>query len=168
MHDARDAEDTTLLEANEHARLLATYYPVIVERCRLRFSDPDAYEVAHRIVERLLVELAKGRAYSVPFRVVVHNVTNWKLKEFFTRAEAVVDADDRDAEGPDPFEEFEQGYDLALMFAGLPDRVREVMRLRYIEGLEIDQIAERLGIERNAVDQALHRGHTKLRETALA
>ena len=39
------------------------------------------------------------------------------------------------------------------------------MELRYLERLEIDQIAERLGMKRNAVDQALHRGHRKLRET---
>ena len=38
------------------------------------------------------------------------------------------------------------------------------MELRYLDGLEIEQIAERLGLTRNAVDQALHRGHKKLRE----
>jgi hypothetical protein len=74
MHDARDAEDIRLLEAHDHAKLLATYYPVIVERCRLRLPDPDAYEVAHRVIERLLRELAAGRRYAVPFRVVVHVV----------------------------------------------------------------------------------------------
>ena len=39
------------------------------------------------------------------------------------------------------------------------------MELRYREHLEIEEIAERLGMKRNAVDQALHRGHDKLRET---
>ena len=66
MHDARDAEDSRLLEANEHARLLATYYPVVVERCRVRLRDPDAYEVAHRVVERLLRELTAGEALPRP------------------------------------------------------------------------------------------------------
>jgi RNA polymerase sigma factor (sigma-70 family) len=164
MHDARDAEDSRLLEANEHARLLATYYPVVVERCRVRLPDPDAYEVAHRVVERLLRELTAGKRYGVPFRVVVHMVTEWKLKEFFTRGRVEVELDEDEAEAPNPFEDFEQGHDLGLMFAGLPERAREVLRLRYIEGLEIEEIAERLAIERNAVDQALHRGHRKLRE----
>lgn len=164
MHDARDAEDSRLLEANDHAQLFATYYPVIVERCRVRLPDPDADEVAHRVVERLLVEVAKGKQYPVPFRVVVHNVTTWKIKEFFSRGRVELELGERDVEGPNPFQEFEQGFDLELLFAGLPERVREVLRLRYIEGLDIDQIAARLGIERNAVDQALHRGHRTLRE----
>jgi DNA-directed RNA polymerase specialized sigma24 family protein len=38
------------------------------------------------------------------------------------------------------------------------------MRLRYLEGLEIEEIAARLSLSRNAVDQALHRGHKTLRE----
>ena len=166
MHDARDAEDSRLLEANEHARLLATYYPVVVERCRLRLPDPDAYEVAHRVAERLLVELAKGKRYPVPFRVVVHMVTTWKIKEFFSRGRVELDVDDVDIEAPDPFGDFEQGHDLTLMFAGLPPRAREVLTLRYVEGLDVDEIAERLGIDPNAVHQALHRGHKGLREQA--
>ena len=164
MHDARDPEDSRLLEANEHARLLATYYPVVVERCRVRLPDPDAYEVAHRVVERLLRELAAGKRYGVPYRVVVHMVTEWKLKEFFTRGRAELELDEGDAEAPNPFEEFEQTHDLGAMFADLPERARQVLHLRYIEGLEIDEIAVRLGIERNAVDQALHRGHRTLRD----
>jgi DNA-directed RNA polymerase specialized sigma24 family protein len=36
--------------------------------------------------------------------------------------------------------------------------------LRYGEQLSHEQIAERLGITRNAVDQALHNGHEKLAE----
>jgi RNA polymerase sigma factor (sigma-70 family) len=165
MHHARDAEDIRLLEAHDHAKLLATYYPVIVERCRLRLPDPDAYEVAHRVIERLLRELAAGKTYSVPYRVVVHKVIDWKLKEFFARGRVALLPEDWDPKAPDPFEGFEQQHDLDLLFAGLPRRVRDAMRLRYLEGLEPEQIATRLGIERNAVDQALHRGRTKLRET---
>lgn len=163
MHYERDAEDIRLLEAHDHARIMATYYPVIVERCRLRLPDPDADEVAHRIVDRLLRELSAGKRYSVPFRVVVQMVTEWKLKEFFTRGRVELLPEEWDPEAPDPFQGFEQQYDLDLLFAGLPPRVREVFRLRYLEGLEPEEIAERLGIERNAVDQALHRGRSQLR-----
>jgi RNA polymerase sigma factor (sigma-70 family) len=168
MHHARDAEDTRLLEAKAHAELLATYYPVIVQRCKLRLPDPDAYEVAHMVVDRLLRELAKGRTYDVPFRVVVHKVIEWKLKEFFTRGRAELLPEEWIPEAPDPFEGFEQGHDLGLLFAGLPERARQVAELRYIEGLEIEQIAARLGMDPNAVHQALHRVHAKLREEARA
>ena len=36
--------------------------------------------------------------------------------------------------------------------------------LRYVSGLEPDQIATKLGMQRNAVDQALHNAHKKLLE----
>jgi RNA polymerase sigma factor (sigma-70 family) len=166
MPDARDAEDTRLLDANDYSRLLATYYRVVVERCRLRLPDADAYEVAHNVMERLLRELTAGKRYPVPFRVVVHNVTTWKIKEFQTRGRVEILPDGWDPEsGEDPFQPFEQGHDLLLLFAGLPERVRAVMELRYLEGLEIGEIARRLGISRNAVDQALHRGHATIRES---
>lgn len=165
MPDARDAEDTRLLDAQDYPRLLATYYRVVVERCRLRLPDADAYEVAHNVMERLLRELTAGTRYPVPFRVAIHQVTTWKIKEFQTRGRVELLPEDWDpASGEDPFEPFEQGHDLLLLFAGLPPRVRDVMRLRYLEGLDIGEIAERLGMTRNAVDQALHRGHATIRE----
>jgi len=165
MPDARDAEDTRLLDANDYSRLLATYYRVVLERCRLRLPDADAYEVAHNVMERLLRELTAGKRYPVPFRVVIHQVTTWKIKEFLTRGRVELLPEDWDpASGEDPFEPFEQGHDLLLLFAGLPPRVRGVMRLRYLEGLDIGEIAERLDMTRNAVDQALHRGHATIRE----
>ena len=55
-------------------------------------------------------------------------------------------------------------YWLADLIGELPGRAREVVELRYLDGLEHDEIAARLGIERNNVDQALHRGHLRLRE----
>jgi DNA-directed RNA polymerase specialized sigma24 family protein len=43
-----------------------------------------------------------------------------------------------------------------------------VLDLVYREGLSLAQVAERLGITRNAVDQALHNGHRKLVEKLIA
>ena len=47
----------------------------------------------------------------------------------------------------------------------LPPREREVVDLRWRQGLEPKDIAETLGIEPNAVHQALHRALEKLRST---
>src|SRR4051794_17604841 len=101
MHDARDAEDTRLLEAGEYARLVESYYGVIVKRCQARTSsDGDAFDVAADVVIRLLGELKAGKRYSVPFRVVVHKVIGWKLAEHFTgRAQDVELGDDLAAVG---------------------------------------------------------------------
>ena len=50
------------------------------------------------------------------------------------------------------------------MLADLPQRQREVLELVYLEGLGPEQVAARLGVKRNAVDQALHNGHRRLAE----
>ena len=62
----------------------------------------------------------------------------------------------------------ESDYDLLLLMNGLAPREREVVDLRWRQGLEIAEIADRLGIDRNAVDQALFRAHAKLRERLAA
>ena len=165
MRDARDAEDIRLLDANDHSRLFATYFPVVRERCRLRLNDADADEVTQLVFLRIFTELSRGKTYTVPFRVVVHQVTTWMIKEFLSdRASPLLDPQEWELEAPDPYEEFEQEYDLRRLFSKCPPGVREVLELRYIEGLDPEQIAERLGITRNAVDQRLHRGTKMLRE----
>jgi hypothetical protein len=68
MHDARDAEDTRLLEAGEYAALVEGYYGVILDRCRIRATrEDDAIAVVAEVTIRLLSELKRGRRYRVPF-----------------------------------------------------------------------------------------------------
>src|SRR5262245_56103178 len=95
MHDARDAEDTRLLEAGEIGLLIEGYLGVILDRCRAKVRNPDdALDVAQNAYERLLRELKSGRRYRVPFRVVVHQVTGWKIKEHFQAQRYEEDIDD--------------------------------------------------------------------------
>ena len=68
------------------------------------------------------------------------------------------------ADEADPYGPLVEDEALEWLFGGLPEGARRVLDLRYRQGLEIAEIAERLGLERNAVDQALHRGHERLRE----
>lgn len=166
MHDARDVEDRRLQESGEHKLLLAGYFHAVRERCFLRLRDRDAGdEAAQRVFERLAAEVARGRAYPVPFRVVVHMVTEWTLRGFYPpvkQDDALPDG--WEPEAPDVFEHVDERLNLELLFADLPARQREVAELLYREGLSHDQIAERLGVKRNAVDQALHNAHAKLAE----
>jgi len=41
MHDARDAEDTRLLEAGEYGALVESYYGVILDRSRIKMRRED-------------------------------------------------------------------------------------------------------------------------------
>lgn len=166
MHDARDAEDRRLLEERNHKQLLAGYYRPICERCFVRVRDEDAArEAAHRVVLRLLEELARGRTYRVPFRVVVWMVTEWTLRGFYPGAKHDASLPEGwDPEAPDAFEGWESDHDFGLLIAGLPPGQREAAELRYRDGLEPAQIAVRLGIEPNAVYQRLHNANRKLAE----
>jgi RNA polymerase sigma factor (sigma-70 family) len=164
MHDARDAEDRRLLEAHEYKQLLAGYFHPVLERCFLRLrSKEQANEVAQMVFVRLLRELRAGRQYRVPFRVVVWNVTEWTLNGYFPSPKR--DSALPEAEAPDAYRHWEDEHDFDLLIADLPPRQHEVLKLAYREGLSPAQIAERLGITRNAVDQAMHNGHRRLAET---
>src|SRR5690348_47544 len=164
MHDARDAEDKRLLEAGDYARLVESYYGVIVKRCQARTkSDGDAFDVAAEVVIRLLSELKAGKRYAVPFRVVVHKVIGWKLAEHFGgRSHDAKLGDDLADDGA--FESADEQRDVMTLLDGLPQREREVAGLRVVAGLDPASIAAKLGISRNNVDQAWHRAKKKLRE----
>jgi len=165
MHDARDAEDQRLLEAGEHKLLLAGYFTPVRDRCFFRLGTREAGDDAAQIVfVRLLGELGKGKTYPVPFRVVVWMVTEWTLRGFYRgRLEAEL-PEEWDQAGPDAFSEWEVDHDLAALFADLPQRQRQVLDLRYRLGLTPAEIAAQLDIDANAVYQALHNGHAKLKE----
>ena len=166
MRDARDAEDALLLENGDHAALIGAYQEIVVQRCRIAVRSDAGYDVAQDVFERLLKELARGKRYSVPYRVVVHKVVDWTVKEHFQGlpTDAPLPEDWDAADQADPYRPLEDDEALDDLFADLPEGSRRVLELRYREGLEIDEIAERLDMTRNAVDQALHRGHSRLRE----
>jgi RNA polymerase sigma factor (sigma-70 family) len=165
MHDARDAEDQRLLDAREHKLLLAGYFTPVRDRCFLRLGSREAGdEAAQRVFLRLWTELRSGKSYRVPFRVVVWMVTEWTLRGFRDGSRELQLPEGWDVPAPDAYAEWEEDYDLAALFADLPARQRQVLDLRYRLGLTPAEIAERLGIEPNAVHQAIHNGHSKLTE----
>jgi RNA polymerase sigma factor (sigma-70 family) len=166
MNDARDVEDNRLLEAGDHKRLVANYFDRVHELCFLRLRDREAgNEAAQIVLLRLFSELERGKRYSVPFRVVVWKVVEWTVRGFYKGAKHDATLpDDWDPAAPGDHESVEDDYDFGLLIADLPPRQRQVTDLIYREGLSPEQAAERLGITRNAVDQALHNAHRKLAE----
>ena len=169
MYAATDAEDARLLAARDHDRLLAKYLPVVQTIVYARVRGDGAEDVVQDVALRLLRELDAGRTYSVPYRVVVPKVTVWLVKGHFRGkpVQLVPFPDDWEAPGTDGFDLPDHDW-LERLFAELPERPRQVCVLRYLHGYEIEQIAAELGMERNAVDQALHRAHARLRDILLA
>lgn len=147
--------------------MLAKYEPVIVQRCvaALR-GHADAEDVAQDVKLRLWRELQAGKEYPVPYKVVVSKVIDWTLRDYRQGRDTHAPLPDGfDAGAADPTGAVGAEESVRdLLSAWLQGRARQVCELRYLEGLEIEDIAKRLGMTRNAVDQALHRAHVKLRE----
>ena len=165
--DAEDARDRDLIAAGAYGELLAAYYPTIYQILRVkRLSRDEAEEVRQRVVEHLLAELRDGKRYTTPFRVVVHQRTKWKRFDFFAEQKRQPGelAYDSVEEGPDAFSRVESDFGFEQRISALPPRERQVVKLRWGHGLEALEIGEMLGIDTNAVHQALFRAHAKLRK----
>jgi RNA polymerase sigma factor (sigma-70 family) len=167
MTHAEDARDSQLLEDGDIAALLAIYEPVILGRCIARLKGSlDADDVAQDVRLRLLAEFRRGKRYGdTPYRVVVHKVIDWTLRDHWGGLPTHVPL----PEGWEPPTEDTSGevvsrYWMVSLFDGLSPGERAVFELRYLQALDHDQIAARLGIDRNNVDQRLFRGHGKLKE----
>ena len=159
-------DDAELLESGDHARLLARHEVVIHQRCvaALRGSL-DADDVAQDVKLRLWRELQAGKRYQgLPYKVVVHQVIGWTLKDYWEGRDTTAPLPAEWLGDPhDPIGELDDRYSVSALLEGLPDRQRECWALR-LAGYEPEQIAAALGMKRNAVDQALHNGRKKLRE----
>jgi RNA polymerase sigma factor (sigma-70 family) len=153
-----------LLSKGEHATLLGAYYPIIRQRCLIRVRGDAAEDVAQDVCLRLASELRRGKRYSVPFRVVVHQQVDWAIREHVSSVSTDLPIPiGWDVESPnEPYAEFEADYTLEQLFDNLSIADREVATMRYRQSLEINDIAAALGKERNAIDQALWRIHRRL------
>jgi RNA polymerase sigma factor (sigma-70 family) len=166
MSHESDLEDTRFLRDGDIAALLAKYAPVVDGRCVARLKGhPDADDVAQNVRLRLLSEFHRGRDYGeLPYRVVVHQVIGWTLADY--QAGRPSDGplpDDWDPGADDPTAAVDSRSYLMDLFADLPEKTRRVLELRYLRGLEHDEIARQLQMTPNAVYQRLHQGHAKLR-----
>lgn len=160
---ARDTDDARLIEAGDYARLLERYRRLIRRRVGMRLRGQDAEDATGEVVLHLYAELAKGKRYAAPFRAVVWRRAGWIATEF-ARGRREIPYEDYDAwhHGPDAHDVDDWGY-VRTLLEQLAPRDREVFELTAYGGLPPAQIAQRLGVERNAVDQALFRARKALR-----
>lgn len=164
LHDAQDAEDRRLLEAGEVDALVEAYWGVIVRRCTLRLGADAGADAAAEVVLRLLRELRAGKTYSaVPFRVVVHKVIEWKVLEHLSGGPDELPLADWDAPVEGAQSEVDDRSAFDWLLHELTATERRVVELRWWYGRSPQQIADALGMTRNAVDQRLHHAHRRIR-----
>jgi RNA polymerase sigma factor (sigma-70 family) len=166
MLDANDRDDHELLRNGEIARLLAKYEPAVTARCWGRIRSADAEDVAQNVMLRVYKEFNRGKRWNdQPFRVVIHQVTGWTIKDYFDgRRYTDPLPDDWDSGNPGWADEIVERDYMRELFSHLSGREQEIGKLHYFAELGAEEIAHRLDSNRNAIDQALFRIRGKLRE----
>ena len=166
MFDANDRDDHELLRNGEIARLLAKYEPAVTARCWGRIRHADAEDVAQNVMLRVYKEFNRGKRWNdQPFRVVIHQVMGWTIKDYFDgRRYTDPLPEDWDAGNPGWTDEIVERDYMRELFSHLSEREQEIGNLHYFADVGADEIAQRLDSNRNAIDQALFRIRGKLRE----
>ena len=176
-HRLRDRRDHADLAAGRYDALFARYWDLIQGAVRSvdLWSEADRQDAVQITCERLLKEWQRGKRYRVPLRVIILSVARWEARGVRQRATVnagrSVPVTPESLEwhaAPDAFAELELVDWMESLFAHLPPREREVMYLRYIEGLPPRHVAEILAIEPNAENQAHFRAVRALRLAAAA
>ncbi len=167
LHD-RDVHDALLIEQRRFGELLAGYYDDVRIVLARRVPPDAADDVAQEVFLRLARRLRSGKPFSAPFGSVVWSTVRFAVADYRTEAASRPLADSPGLEWlaspDDPIADAATNLHLEQHIAALPPADARVVRLKWIEGCEIVDIARMVGCSRNAVDQALHRGRVALRK----
>lgn len=167
MQDVRDQAD---LRAGRYDELFARYWGTIRSSVRSvgLWREVDVQDAIQLTAERLFKEWRRGKQYSAPLRIIIVMTSRWMARDVkqgmaieVTRSAPVALLDNHAA--TDAFADLETVDWMESLFEHLPPREREVMELRYIAGMPPRHVAEFLGIEANAENQAHFRAVKALR-----
>jgi RNA polymerase sigma factor (sigma-70 family) len=114
-------------------------------------------------------DIAGGSAapwlFAIAHHVLVASVRRQRLERSACERLGILSAIDRPVEPGEPNELWLEGLDEAL--ASLAPEVREAIRLRVIDDLSFDDVAERMGTSPGAARVRVHRGLAALRNRLL-
>jgi RNA polymerase sigma-70 factor, ECF subfamily len=135
-------------------------------------ARPDAEDLTARTFMQALSHLPKYRQYGVPFSAwllrIAHNlVANWfrDKKKNVVPLDAVGEIHQGRAGDPgEAVEEKEKRQELLEAVAALPEERRQLILLRFVEGMRAADIAVVMGRSEGAVKALLHRTMEGLRK----
>jgi RNA polymerase sigma-70 factor, ECF subfamily len=161
-------------------RLLGWLRPHVVRYCRSRVGHQEktfasADDVAQEVCLAVLTALPSYRDQGRPFLAFVYGIAGHKVADAYrfsarNRAEPVPEVPDTpdEADGPEmQVMQVELAGQMARLLDMLPDKQREIIRLRVVVGLSAEETAEVVGSTPGAVRVAQHRALSRLR-SALA
>ena len=136
----------------------------------------DAFVRAYRALatyasERIRAMALRAWLYQITLNVARNRFRGKKLRlvsldhPLSPRGETAWEAADDPAERPDArYEQSRRRVDIAGLVAGLPERYRAPLLLRYVEGLRLDEVAKVLRQPVGTAKSNVHRGVNALRE----
>jgi RNA polymerase sigma-70 factor (ECF subfamily) len=140
----------------------------------------DAFVRAYRALasypaERVRAMALRAWLYQITLNVARNRFRGKKLKlvsldhPLSPRGETAWEAADAEDTRPDArYEQSRRRTDMASLVAGLPERYRAPILLRYVEGLRLDEVAKVLGQPLGTAKSNVHRGVNALREALVA
>lgn len=158
-------------------RLLATIRPLVVRYCRARVgrqerTSASADDVAQEVCVAVLTALPGYRDQGRPFLAFVYGIAAHKVADAHrstarNRSDPVADVPDEAVVSDGPEQRLIQGElnsQMARLLSVLPDKQREILVLRVIEGYSAEQTAEMVNSTPGAVRVAQHRALARLRK----
>lgn len=157
-------------------RLLGWIRPLVVRYCRSRVGHQEktfasADDVAQEVCLAVLTALPSYRDQGRPFLAFVYGIAGHKVADAFrssarNRAEPVPEVPDTpdEADGPEAqMMRVELAGQMATLLDMLPEKQREIIRLRVVVGLSAEETAEAVNSTPGAVRVAQHRALSRLR-----
>jgi RNA polymerase sigma factor (sigma-70 family) len=135
--------------------------------------DSDAEEIAQDVLKRLHVALKKRHAFGKPFFKVVLDNIEWALQDYWKAPARRDESDPTDLDAlppqsraPDPLPSLaDQARDVDARLDGLSERDRRIVAERLYVGRTPEEVAELLGVNREACDTAYSRAVARLRKS---
>lgn len=165
--------DVGPVDAEAFEALFRRHYAALCSFAASLVAGPDE---AEEVVQQVFANLWRTRSgvvirtstraylYRAVRNLALNRIRDTRVIELHRDSGALAAGDP----APDPAEAVvarESAEALRAAIASLPPRCREVIRLRWIDGLDHAEIAEALGITRKAVESNITRGLRGLRET---
>jgi RNA polymerase sigma-70 factor (ECF subfamily) len=157
--------------------IIRTIKPLVVRYCRARLGRTErtfasADDVAQEVCMAVLTALPSYQDQGRPFLAFVYGIAAHKVIEAHRAAgrnatESVADVPDSPEVSDGPEQQalrFESAGEMGRLLAVLPDKQREILILRIVNGLSAEETAEAVGSTPGAVRVAQHRALGRIRK----
>ncbi len=157
-------------ELDSFQPLYERYLPAVHNRVRYMIPEADIEDVTQEVFIAVLKSLHSFRGES-QFGTWLRTLTNYKVAEYYRRHNRKQDPPEApilEAEQlPDGSSDLvlEDRIALRKALGSLPEKYREVILLRFSEGMQFDEIARNMGSNLESVKSTFRRAVAALRRT---